>query len=401
MAHSGVVSISRYVAILRTRPVGYLFATSLLARLPHAMASVALALLVTAHGNYAQAGVVVGAYVLGGALSAPGTARLIDRFGSIRVLRPMALASAGVLIAVSQMSFSPPWLLVSGAFVAGAVSPPINAASRSLWPMVLDGGDRDATYAMDATFQERIYMAGPALVALAVDVGGAPLAVGLTGVVGAVGTLAFVAHPAAATRGKREGHVLITRHAPIAWALLVAGGLVGASFSTVELATISFARALSAPAAAGLLLALWSLGSLVAGLWWGGRVSRQPAQWLAPMVLLLAALTALLAVAGGLLQLAILLFTAGLAVAPAFGMFYRLVGEESPVTKRTEAFGWLSTAVLAGAALGASLGGALVQNGGPGVGFAAAGGIAALGVPGLLWHYRVHRPPPAAVNSSE
>lgn len=384
------MSARRQLALLATPPVGYLLGTSLFARLPNAMTGLSLALMVSSAGSYRRAGEVVGAYTLGAALAAPAMGRALDRFGRTRVLRPAALADAAALIALSQLALDQPWLLVVVAVVAGLLSPPMNAASRSLWPTLVHGDSQAAIYAMDATFQELIYMVGPLLVAVAVALAGARAAVALTGVITAVGTLAFAAHPALRGLGGRGSAPHGSRwwQVPLPLAALGTAVAVVAGFAMVELATVAFCRERHVPAAAGAVLVAWSFGSLCAGLGWGMRAGAavRPARRLAGLVIVLGAVTALPALAGNIPELVGCLFVSGLAIAPAFALLYGFVAAQAHPGRSSEAFGWLSTGFLIGAAAGAGLGGVLVQSGGPRLGYLVAGGLAACAAPALAWH---------------
>jgi predicted MFS family arabinose efflux permease len=87
---------------------------------------------------------------------------------------------------------------------------------------------------------------------------------------------------------------------------------------------------------------------------------------------------ALLAVAGGLAQLAAGMVLAGLGIAPAIACLYLLVDRLAPAGTVTEAFTWVTTAFATGFAAGNALGGTLVQHLGTEPAFlAAAGGVAA------------------------
>src|SRR6187551_1732156 len=75
------------VAVLQTRHTGYLLFTSLLGRLPGAMAALAIVQLVrSTDGDFGFAGLVTAVYVVAGAVGQPLLSRLIDRFGQIAVL---------------------------------------------------------------------------------------------------------------------------------------------------------------------------------------------------------------------------------------------------------------------------------------------------------------------------
>jgi hypothetical protein len=117
--------------------------------------------------------------------------------------------------------------------------------------------------------------------------------------------------------------------------------------------------------ATGLLLALWSVGSITGGLWYGAR------EWQAPLtaryrallwtgVICMAPLIAARTIPEGVVGAVL----AGLVIAPVFSCQYALVGRSVPAGAQTEAFTWVSSALVGGLAAGSALGGAAVSLGG-------------------------------------
>src|ERR1700758_2558784 len=98
-----------------------LLGSSILARLPLAMFSIAL--LVNAQrltGSFAVAGAVSGAYAIAGAISAPLLGRLVDRCGQTTVLVAGATVAAVMLVATGLApSSTPAAVLVALAAAAG------------------------------------------------------------------------------------------------------------------------------------------------------------------------------------------------------------------------------------------------------------------------------------------
>jgi predicted MFS family arabinose efflux permease len=82
---------------------------------------------------------------------------------------------------------------------------------------------------------------------------------------------------------------------------------------------------------------------------------------------------ALFAVRGSVLAIALVLFAAGAAIAPAYASVYAMVDDAAPAGTVTEAFAWLATAIAVGAAAGAAAGGVLADGPGPGAAFVLAG----------------------------
>lgn len=85
------------------------------------------------------------------------------------------------------------------------------------------------------------------------------------------------------------------------------------------------------------------------------------------MIVLLAALaagTAPLVLAEGVVSLGALIFVAGIAIAPALAAVHSLTGQLATRGTVTEAYTWLGTGMGSGIAIGATLGGAVVEGAG-------------------------------------
>jgi predicted MFS family arabinose efflux permease len=122
---------------------------------------------------------------------------------------------------------------------------------------------------------------------------------------------------------------------------------------------------------------------------------RQPVtRYLAALVALAAGLLLPMA-AGSITVLAVLLFVAGLPIAPAFAGAYSLVNRLALPGSSTESFAWISTAVTVGSSLGTVLGGAAVQNLSVTLGFALSAVLAALGAVYALGRRRTLASEPA------
>jgi len=94
--------IARYRALFSVPGFTRLLVSSVLARLPSGMFSLAILLLVRARsGSFLAAGVAVGAFALAGALAGPLLGALVDRVGQTRVLAPAALGQGALLVAMA------------------------------------------------------------------------------------------------------------------------------------------------------------------------------------------------------------------------------------------------------------------------------------------------------------
>jgi MFS family permease len=369
-------------SITASRPARRLLTTSIIARLPLTMLSIAL-LVHVQHltGSFALAGVVMAAYASAIGVGGPLLGFLVDRCGQTSVLFVSVGVSTALLAALAVLPRGVPVLIpVVLASGLGLATPPLAACLRTLLPTVLsDSASVRAAYAFEASASELTWVAGPPL---ALGVGalfgtGAALAVGA--VILLLATVAFAVQPAsrrwrpgAATHPRPRGGALqSSAMRTIVLALLG----VGVLFGSAEVAITASARALDGTAAAAPLLTLWGVGSIAGGLLatrlGGGAVG---ARGLSLVLLALAAgHLALVPVAGSLVGLGVVLLIAGAAIAPTFATVYAMVDAVAPEGTATEAFAWLATAIAIGEAAGAAAGGALVDQVGPAAAFGLAG----------------------------
>jgi MFS family permease len=374
------------LAVLRVPGSARVFAASMVARVPvTALGLVFVLRTKELTGSFAAAGVAAGLYAFASAACAPALGRMADRRGQPAVLVPGAALAAGALAAFAALPAGAPFAaIVACAVVAGAAMPPVGPCLRAMWPGML--GDRSLThaaFALESAGLEITYIAGPVLIAGAIGSQSTAAAALTSAVLLLAGTLIFAA--AGPVRAFRPVSRPAGGRGPLRSAgvrtLAVVYVLVGLAFGAVEVGVPATADAGGHAHAAGLLLGVWGLGSLLGGL--AAAQARPPAdrvRRLCVFLALLAAGHALLAVPAGLLALAALLFLAGAAIAPTFGIANALIDGIAPAGALTEAFTWLSTGIAAGLALGSAIGGALA-DGSPGGAFALAGvacGAAAL-----------------------
>ena len=357
-----------YLDVLRTPSVARLLSAAIVGRMPTAMAGLAIVLLVReGGGSYAVAGLVAGTYSIALALTSPVLGRLVDRVGQTRVLAGCAAASAVAFAALAAAGRSAsPAVLAGLAALAGASIPPVGACMRALWSDLLgDGGKLQAAFAVESTVQELIFVIGPPLVALLAAVLSPAAAVLGTATLLLVGVGVFAATPVSrAWRPKRRAADWAgALRSPGIRAVLATIVLLASAFGTVDVTVVAGAEQLGSRTYAGPLLALWALGSMVGGLVFGSRAAdRGPEQRMIPLLALVVAGIALLAVATGLVQLGAGMILAGLGIAPAIACLYLLVDRLAPAGTVTEAFTWVTTAFSTGFAIGNALGGSLVHQ---------------------------------------
>ena len=344
-------------------------ATGMVARLPMSMVSLGIVLLVsTATGSYGLAGSVSAAYLIANGGFAIVQGRLLDRFGQSRVL-PAAVILFGATLALLMWSVQAGWPVIVSyllAAVSGAALPSVGACVRARWSHVLRSPDQLQTaFALEAVVDESVFMLGPILVTVLATVWH-PVA-GLTAalVSGVVGTLFFAAqrateppaHPRREATGPRPGMPWATV-APLALVCAALGTLFGAA----EVTTVAFAEELGSKGYAGPLLALWALGSLIAGLVTGAvHWRRGPDHRLRWGSAAMMAAMLPLGLIGSVPLMGVALFIAGFAIAPTLIATMSLTEKTVPHARLTEGMAIMHTGIVAGVAPGATVAGVVID----------------------------------------
>ena len=356
------MAFARYRTALRTPGVARVLTTSLIARLPNGMSSLAIVLVVSQRQGYGRAGLAVGLSVVITCFTNPVMARLAVRRGPRAVLVVASVAYAGCMSALAAVPTSSYAAQLACCAGAGLTVPPVVAVVRGLWPRLSPPEDVQALYGLEATLQELTFIVGPTLVAVLAATAGAGTAVIAAGLLGLVGVLALTTSPALDAHGGPQRAVrhrlLRTSRLPlfvgVAFTLTVA-------FNMTELAVIAFVSGRHASAASGVVLAAWSAGSMLGGLLFAGRGGRVDDGAVAAGCLAVAAAVAVASAAPGRIGLGVILFTGGMTIAPALGRLYTRVAAVVPEGTTIEAFAWIGVGFLAGSSLGSALGGLTID----------------------------------------
>jgi len=404
-----------YLAVLRLPGALAFSATAFVGRMSMSMYWLGTVLLIASlTGRYGLAGIVAAAGAVGYAVVSPLFGRLADRRGQGRVLTRQAAAFAvgtATFIVCAELR-APAWVLLVTATAAGAVMPSLGSMVRTRWSALLDGDAArlHTAFSLESVNDELIFVIGPALVTfLAASVLPAS-GVGAASLLCVAGTLAFAIQrrtepaPAApsAPAAPLTGSASRTRRT-LARPTLPASGLItlapaflllGAMFAAMDLSTVALATERGHRAASGLILAAFSLGSAVGGLWYGSR------HWRAPLGRRFT-VTAALAVTGistfwatpGLLALAAVGFLAALSVAPTLIAGYAILEGQAPDHRRTEAMAWLSSTISVGVALGSAAVGHVIDDYGARWGLGLAGVFGCSAVVTCLAGYRALKVP--------
>ncbi len=379
------------------------------------------------YDNYGIAGAVVAVQALAWGIVGPNVARLVDRHGQFKVLRVgYAVSVAGrVALIAAALTHQPLWVLWSVVpFMAAAGTQ--STYGRARWVKLLRDRDRlNTAFSMESALEEIVFIAGPPTATiLAVQV--APWSAAAVAAASvAIGGYMFIAQRStepAPRSNKRVPNDVATEAAssPTGAAIAVSAsvptrlrfrrrvgkpllierpsllllvamfGASGAMFVSIDASTVAFAEHLGHKQYAGIVLAVFALGSLVGGVIYGAR------KWtvtLASRLLAGFSFTAVGAVgvyfAPNLLVLGALLFATGLAIAPTMAVGDGATHAAVGTARVTEAMTWTRTGIDLGIAGSAWLTGVLIERHGYAGGFAVSvgAGLIAMLIALASWRY--------------
>ena len=304
------------------------------------------------------------------------------------MLVPLGIVHAAALgaIVASTEAGAPTAVIVAFGFLAGFAIPPTSSVLRSMWPDLLRERPEllQPAYALDSVLIELIFILGPLVTALIATVFAPQAALAVSAASVIVGTIAFTALPPSREfqpeRGGPPAGPLGALASPGVRTLVLTSVPAGIGVGICEVALPAFSDASGAAATAGVLLAIWSLGSAAGGLVYGALPNRPPLDRVHFAVAALLPLGLLpMALAPSPAVMALLVIPAGMFIAPLLATRNELVGWVAPEGSRTEAYTWPVTAFVGGIAIGSALAGAIVEGPGWRTAFVVAAAIAALG----------------------
>ncbi|MEZ0066838.1 MFS family permease [Streptacidiphilus sp. MAP12-20] len=370
-------ALSAYRRIFTEAPGSLAFsAAGLIARMPLSMVGIGLVtMLSTLRGDYGLGGAVSATCALAAALLGPQVARMVDRFGQTRVVLPatgVTVAAMGALLLCAALG-APDWTLFVCAVVVGCM-PAMGSLVRARWAHLYKGSPLLHTaYSFESVVDEIVFIVGPIL-AVGLSTSWFPEAGPLLATIFlAVGVLLFCTqgrtepppHPAAQAAG---GTSALRTRGLLVLVLTFVG--VGAVFGSVEVTTVAFADHLGHKSLSSIVLAVYALGSCIAGIVFGALKLRGPLsrRFLVGIITLAVSMLPLLFVKN-LVALALALFVAGLSISPTMVTTMGLVERIVPAAKLTEGMTWTTTGLAVGVAFGSSAAGWVVDAAGADAGF--------------------------------
>jgi predicted MFS family arabinose efflux permease len=239
-----------------------------------------------------------------------------------------------------------------------------------MWPAMLPRPElRTTAFALEATIQEVIFVVGPLVVAVlaaSISSGAGVVAAAIACVAGTIG---FISTPPVRARHPDPGHDRSGHHllqALVPWGVrrvLLLGLTYGVAFGAAEVSMPAFAEAHGGRSLGGICLAAFSAGSLIGGILAGaasssGGLNRRLQLISAAFVLVLVPPL----FAGSVAQMTVTMLVAGLPIAPSVAIAYNMIERAAVPGTQAEVFGWLSTAVTTGLAVGTAAGGGLIAH---------------------------------------
>jgi MFS family permease len=231
---------------------------------------------------------------------------------------------------------------------------------------------------------ELIFVLGPLLTAVVATVLSPPAALVISAASVITGTVMFTALPP--SRAMQPEH---DRPQAGIWGALASPGVrtlvltslpAGVAIGICEVTIPAFSHEMGAAATAGVLLALWSIGSAAGGLVYGALQNRPPLNRVHLAVTAGLPLSLLpMAAAPSVAAMALIVIPGGMFVAPLLATRNELIGWVAPEGSRTEAYTWPVTAFVGGIAIGSALAGTIVEQASWRTAFLVAAAFAAVG----------------------
>ena len=371
--------------------------TVLLGRIPQGMMALAFVTFIRVDGGtYAYASALTSAYVIAGTLGQPFFGRLIDRFGSAKIIVATATVAYMAYAGLALVPIDLIWAVIALGSLAGFSTPPLESAARVYWPRMMQRGSQlDQAYGLDLMGQQLVYVFGPLLSALGIGWLGARGNLWGIAAIGLVGATAFALIPEPPRRPEELSDPTPVRRRSLILDPFFARFLffmygVGVPVGVQAIAATNFGEYYGNTSAAGWAFAAYAcggtIGALSVSLWKTGTMMPRQIAIVGIVVALgyapLAALNAPLPV------YCLLSALSGLAFPVALTAGFQMVERTCLPTRLAEANGWVIAVVNLGVALGTMGAGPLVDAFGkiPGVATAVvAAGIVSLAGVAAIW----------------
>ena len=326
--------------------------------------------------SYGLAGLVLAATSFGQALAGPLTSRWMGHWGMRPVITLTIVVSAASMVGIAFVMM-PIGAYIAVGFIGGLATPPIQPAVRTIYPTMVTSKQLTPLFSLDASAQEIIWIAGPVVTTFIATQISTELAIMVAGAFLVFGGLWFLScrelGEVNIPRSKNKMGVVLRKHA-VVLATVVGFLLIGAA-AAVEVAVVSVFG--HGGPEAGIILSIWAIGSIIGGLALGGMAIGPWALAARMLVVFIG-----IAMAGANLDfwwIAFALLIAGAGIAPALAVMFAIVSSSVKFSDTAEAYGWMGSGQLVGAALGSAVAGFAIDGFGSLGGFVAASIFALIG----------------------
>jgi len=328
-------------------------------------------LLSAERGSFAVAGTVSAIYAVSAAVVGPQLSRLIDTYGQRRIVpkQLMVHVPAIALIVVIAVFTELTWPIFGLALIAGAAQPNVGPLIRTRWSAMLTGTPELRTaFAWESLVDEGVFILGPPLATVVALELFSSAALVLATTLLLIGTALLLTQRStepipsgkARARGGRPA-ILLPGVAGVTAIFTLLGGI----FGSFEVTTVAFAKESGHSTVAGLLLALYAAGSLLAGLVFGTLKLRSSLlRQFVVSVCALAVVTLPLPFLGNVWLIGGGLMLAGLACSPALISGMSLLERIVPGHRLTEAMTWTGSGIAVGIAVATPFAGIVIDASG-------------------------------------
>ncbi len=345
-----------YRALLTDPRITSIIAAVTIGRLAAGMVPFGMIAVFTSQRELGLAGASFTAFLLGAAVSGPYKGAMIDRFGARRLLVPMAFAFTAAAAGAAALAVSGhPQLLPTTLVVivfAAVVAPPNSAVLRTVWTEIArDSDENTRLHSLDSVIEEGTFVVAPLLTSGIWLVSGAHWAVVAGGLCALVGTVWFQhninllganrviqgSRPAGKRSGTRGPGVLRLLLSRNGIAVLIPMAALGIAMGALSVGFPAWALERFYVEFAGVLMALASIGGIMAGLIYGRLPTRQPLMWQRYFcaVVLLASGVALVAISTNVPMVVLGSLLVGAALTPMYIIAFVLVGTAFPKSRHT------------------------------------------------------------------
>lgn len=351
-----------YRQVLAHRDIRVLLSVCLLARLPIAASPFVLMLYVVLNlqRGFTASGSLAAVLAIGTGLGAVLSGRCLDRYPLRAVLVVTTVAGAAFWAAVPWLSYS---TLVVVSFLGGLLSLPVYTIARQGVAASLPVADRQAGFSLDSMAVEVSFAVGPALGVVLLTQQGARAAFLTAAALTALSGAALIAvNPTVRTD---SAALVAEKSAESGWlsgkvaAVLLATGAATVTMAGTDAGITAAVRSFHQVGLVGVVFALWCVASLVGGFVYGGQSRRVASPYL---LMVMAALTLPIGLAGSTWVLALAVLPAGVLCAPLITATADELTRYTPPAVRGRAMGLHSSALTVGNAAGAAVTGVLIDR---------------------------------------